>query len=130
MALLESVVENAPAVTVSSDADNNIAWRYGLRLINEGFYWEAHEVLEAVWMHALPNSRERFLVQGIIHCANAALKIRMDREPAAYRLSLLAAECIERAFQNTDQELMGLPRSEAESLPGRCTVLPFFIKLC
>lgn len=128
MALLESVVGNVSAVTTSTDAHKNTAWRYGLRLINEGFYWEAHEVLEAVWMHALPNSRERFLVQGIIHCANAALKIRMDRESAAHRLSILAAECIERAFRNADQELMGLDNSEAELLPSRCTVLPLFIK--
>lgn len=70
----------------AADADNP-AWRYGLRLLAEGFYWEAHEVLEPVWMAATPNSAEKAMAQAVIQLANAALKLDMGKPKAAVRLA-------------------------------------------
>lgn len=74
----------------------NAAWDYGLRLLHEGFYWEAHEVLEPVWMAAAPNSAEKAMAQAVIQLANAALKLDMGKPKAAVRLAgmveALAAE--------------------------------------
>ena len=60
-------------------------WRYAIDLFNHGFYWEAHEAWEGVW-HALGRSTPaaRF-VQGLIHLAAAAVKVREGRPEGVRR---------------------------------------------
>lgn len=116
----DTVKALCPDHTDDADAQTNIAWRYGLRLINEGFHWEAHEVLETVWMHAAPNSRERSLVRAVIHIANGALKAAMARPAAAARLASLARESAADAFMGGRPVLMGL---EAQNLEALCDAL-------
>ena len=70
-----------PAALAASDA-----WRAGWQFLRQGYFWEAHELFEPVWMALLPNSRERAMVQGAIQLANAALKARMGRPRAVLRL--------------------------------------------
>lgn len=62
------------------------AFRAGLRFLDSGYYWEAHEVLEPVWMALPEGCVERRFVQGLIQLANGCLKLRMDRPKAALRL--------------------------------------------
>ena len=62
------------------------AWRAGLHFLRAGYYWEAHEALEPVWMQTAPNSAARHLVQALIQAANAGLKLRMRRPRATLRL--------------------------------------------
>jgi hypothetical protein len=62
------------------------ALRYGLGLNDAGFFWESHEILEAVWAAAPQGGRERILLRACIQIANANLKLRMDRLHAASRL--------------------------------------------
>lgn len=100
--------------TDERSAATNAAWHYGLRLFNGGFYWEAHEVLEEVWRRARPNSRERHLVQCVIHLANGALKLALGRASAAARLSGLADECRQRAFAGGRRSVMGLDGAAIE----------------
>ncbi len=69
----------------------NAAWLYGLTLLRKGFYWEAHEVLEPVWMAAPPNSAEKAMAQAVIQLANAALKLDMGKPKAAARLAGMVA---------------------------------------
>ena len=95
---LEKICEQADPVTTDAGSTSNLPWVYGIRLFNGGFYWEAHEVWESVWMKAPPNSREKIFVQGMIHFANGLLKIRMGRPAAACRLFDLADECINDAL--------------------------------
>lgn len=109
---LDAVIAEAPARTLDGEADGNPVWHYGLVLIEHGFFWEAHEVLEPVWMRTAPNSRERFLLQAVIHIANGALKLRMGRPRAASRLAALARENLERAFEGHSGPLMGLERED------------------
>ena len=125
--LLESIAAQASESTDNSNFRSNIAWRYGIRLFNEGFYWETHEVLEAVWMNAAPNSRERHLVQGVIQMANARLKSLLDQPKACKRLSTLASGCIARAYpqylERDEREtllLMGLEASAMRSAAAEC----------
>lgn len=102
-----------PPVTKSKDALQNPAWCYGVKLFNDGFYWECHEVLEEIWSNAPPNSRERFLVQGVIHLANAALKEKLHRKKAKQRLVELAVECFERlSLTGPDKVFMALSLSD------------------
>lgn len=56
-------------------------WLSALDLFNGGWYWEAHEAWEGLW-HALGRSTpEARFVQGLIHLAAAAVKIR-EGKPA------------------------------------------------
>lgn len=77
----------------------NEAWEYGLRLLLEGFYWEAHEVLEPVWMAAPPNSAEKAMAQAVIQLANAALKLDMGKPKAAVRLAAMVEALAAEAAQ-------------------------------
>lgn len=62
------------------------AFAYGLHLHAHGYFWEAHEVWEPVWLATVPNSRERQLLAALIQLANACLKLEMAQPKAALRL--------------------------------------------
>ena len=62
------------------------AWAAGRALLADGQYWEAHEVLESLWLACPQNSAERLGVQAVIQLANAGLKARMGRRGASLRL--------------------------------------------
>ena len=62
------------------------AFQAGLLFLDKGYYWEAHEVLEPVWMHLDAGSVERKFVQGLIQIANGRLKLQMGKPKAVRRL--------------------------------------------
>src|SRR3954452_15115209 len=61
------------------------ALRYGLGLNDSGFFWEGHDIPEAVWGAAWQDERERILLRACIQIANANLKLRMEKPHAAVR---------------------------------------------
>jgi hypothetical protein len=77
------------------------AWHAGLVYLDAGYFWEAHEVLEPVWMETEPGSPARALVQGVIQIANAALKQRMVRPKAVRRLCDIAEAHLDRVDSQT-----------------------------
>jgi len=89
------------------------AWRTGLRWLEEGYYWEAHEVLEPVWMAAPPNAPERHMVQAVIQAANARLKRRMERPRAAERLEARVAALLRECALSGRDRVMGIALAEA-----------------
>ena len=95
--VFEKVLQSVPPQTTSDKAHENPAWGFGLKLLELGFYWEVHEVLEPVWQNALPNSREKYFIRGVIQLANAALKVEMTRKTASLRLVKLSIEEFENA---------------------------------
>ena len=62
------------------------ALRYGLGLNDSGFFWESHEILEAVWAAAPQGGRERILLRACIQIANANLRLRMQKPHVTARL--------------------------------------------
>ena len=62
------------------------ALRYGMTLNDRGYFWEAQEVLEAVWAAAPQGGRERILLRACILIATANLRLRMQKPHAAARL--------------------------------------------
>ena len=98
----------APAVTDADSWHDNAPYRFGFRLRAHGFFWEAHEVWEPVWMRARPNSRERMLLQGLIQLANAGLKASLGRPNAARRLAASAAAHFADARVPSGLPIMGL----------------------
>lgn len=76
------------------------AFRAGLRYLEQGYFWECHEVLEAVWMQTAPNSPEREMLQALIQLANAKLKLLMARPKAALRLCGMVDGHLDRIGQD------------------------------
>jgi Domain of unknown function (DUF309) len=62
------------------------ALRYGIALNDAGYFWEAQEILEAVWAAAPQGGRERILLRACIQIASANLRLRMHKPLAAARL--------------------------------------------
>jgi hypothetical protein len=62
------------------------ALRYGLGLNDSGFFWECHEILEAIWAAAPQGGRDRILLRACIQVANANLKLKLNRPGAVARL--------------------------------------------
>ena len=62
------------------------ALRYGIALNDRGYFWEAQEILEAVWAAAPQGGRERILLRACILIATANLRLRMQKPSAAARL--------------------------------------------
>jgi hypothetical protein len=87
---------------------------YGLRLNNEGFFWEAHEILEAVWKVAPKGGLDRICLRACIQIANANLKLRMGKLQAVKRLIADAAAeltelTVRRRSQAGDSLAAGFP---------------------
>lgn len=91
---------------------------YGLALNDAAFFWESHEILEAVWKAAPMGGRDRILLRACIQIANAGLKHRLGRVRAVERL--LGEAKTELAELSVRAASPSLPRSFAErfSLSG------------
>jgi DUF309 family protein family protein len=61
------------------------ALRYAIALNDAGYFWEAQEVLEALWAAAPQGGRERILLRACVQIANANLKLRMQKPRVAAR---------------------------------------------
>jgi predicted metal-dependent hydrolase len=60
---------------------------YAIDLFNYGYYWEAHEVLEKLWLSAGKKSPEGIFVQGIIQVSVAMLKWSQSNTTGLKRLT-------------------------------------------
>lgn len=98
-----------PGMTVEELA-NSAAFQHGLRYLEAGYFWEAHEVLEPVWMALSNDSAERSFVQGLIQLANGRLKLRMNRPKASHRLAAMARDLIDAV---STPQVMGLKTADA-----------------
>jgi hypothetical protein len=79
-----------------------VGWRscdqylYGIDLFNHGFWWEAHEALEAVWVGAGRKTDTGLFVQGLIQIAVAHLKRFQGFDDVARRMAAEGLDKIKR----------------------------------
>ena len=106
-ALFDPVKSTVRLGMSESDLAQSDAWSTGLDFYHQGYFWECHEVLEAVWMATRQNSRTRRVAQAVIQLANARLKLAMGRGNAARRLAEIAATHLAEARLG-DDPVMGL----------------------
>jgi hypothetical protein len=99
----------------AADLASSTAFQGGIEAFRAGYYWEAHELWEAVWMCLPQASCERLFLQGLIQLANAGLKNRMRRPAAARRILALADKALGEAARRSDVAIMGIPQ---ETLSG------------
>lgn len=104
---------------LSSDAlARHPAFAGGRAAFDAGYYWEAHELWEAVWTCLPPASADRHLLRGLIQLANAGLKRRMGRPEAVRRILVLAETALDEAFLTGRHRLMGVSREDADAMSG------------
>lgn len=65
---------------------------YGVDLYNHGFWWESHEVFEALWHGAGRTSQPAQFFRGLIQIAASNLKAAMGSPVAARNLCLCGIE--------------------------------------
>jgi hypothetical protein len=75
----------------------NSPWLYALDLFNAGYYWEAHEAWEHFWNTLGRTTPEARCVQGLIHLAAAAVKIREGKPAGVSRHTQRARELLGNA---------------------------------
>jgi len=86
------------------------AFRHGVDLFNHGFYWEAHEAWEELWLPLPRDGVESALLQGLIQAAAALLKLRTGaRSPAATIWERGRARLVQVAERSPHGVALGVP---------------------
>jgi hypothetical protein len=85
-------------------------------LLNHGYWWEAHEALEALWVAAGRHTPEGRFLQGLIQLGVAMLKRHQHMQGAARRLAsdgLAKLSAVPNGF-------MGIDQADVRKQVGRC----------
>ena len=107
------------------------ALRYGIALNDAGYFWEAQEILEAVWAAAPQGGRERILLRACIQIANANLRLRMKKSNAAARFfgeALGELDVLRKAVTGGDGFADGFPSAALAALLRTKLALPLLSK--
>lgn len=95
--------EAAPPAQDAVAPGDALGW--GIDLFNHGYYWEAHEAWEPIWLAAKGNTQDRALFKGLIMLAATGVKIRERKWPAAVRHAGRAARSLRQLPRGTDTSL-------------------------
>jgi len=107
-----------PAHPLALDAND---WRsssfylYGVDLFNFGYYWEAHEMWEALWRTCGRSGRIALFLQGLIRLAAAGVSVRRQNARGLRIHARRAMELFMKAsleFEIVDTHCMGLNLTE------------------
>ncbi|MGV6887868.1 DUF309 domain-containing protein [Rhodophyticola sp. SM2404] len=109
-------LKDVDAATPAEGLARSQAYAAGLVFLREAYFWEAHEMLEPVWMACPPNSAERVFVQALVQLANAGLKTRMQRPQAAARLYAQADALFEDALRRADGAVLEMSQGDLREL--------------
>lgn len=73
------------------------AWERGKSLFAEGYFWEAHEAWEELWLASDRASCEGLVVRGLIQAAAACLKSQQGNARGVEILARRAAQTLRSA---------------------------------
>jgi predicted metal-dependent hydrolase len=106
--------QDPPPAALDPDAwRESLPYLRGIELFEHGYYWEAHEAWEGLWIAAGREGPVAELLRGLILLAAAGVKIRQGRGAGAATLGSRAQRCFERARQQHGTERMaGLALAE------------------
>ena len=76
-------------------------YRYGVDLFNNGFFWEAHEAWEGLWIACGRRGPVAAFLKGLIKLAAAALKARTEEREGALRHARSAATLLRSIAEET-----------------------------
>ena len=101
--------EEGPADYLPADRwRDNEDYLFGVDLYNHGYLWEAHEAWEGLWHAAKHDGHQREHLQGLIQCAAACLKVRMEQPRGLARLSELGTGRLETVAKEAGGSFMGV----------------------
>ncbi len=86
----------------------NEEYLFGIDLYNHGYLWEAHEAWEGLWHKAKQDSSQAEHLQGLIQCAAASLKVRMEQPRGLEKLAVQGLARLERVVDREGPHYMGL----------------------
>ena len=93
-ALFDPLKQDVTAGLTPESLSKTTCFKTGLAYLESGYFWEAHELFEPVWMVLPEGSHERQFVQALIQLANGRLKVQMGRDNAARKLGgIVVALC-------------------------------------
>jgi len=107
------------------------ALRYAIALNDNGYFWEAQEILETVWAAAPQGGRERILLRACIQIANANLRLRMQKPRAAARFlgeALGELDTLRKAAAPGDGFADGFPTAALSDLLRARLAMPLLSK--
>lgn len=79
-------------VSLASDWKLSSVYLFGIDLFNHGFYWEAHETWEQLWIEFGRSGRDADFIKGLIKLAAAGVKAREGRPIGVQRHACRAQE--------------------------------------
>jgi predicted metal-dependent hydrolase len=93
---------------------DNRDYLFGIDLFNHGYYWEAHEVWEGLWMACGRRGRVATFLKGLIQLTAAGVKVRQQVPRGVQSLAEGATELFGevRASLGPDEWLLGLDVGE------------------
>jgi hypothetical protein len=86
----------------------NEEYLYGVDLYNHGYLWEAHEAWESLWHRAKHDAEQADLLQGLIQCSAASLKIPMQQPAGLKKLADAGTGRLESVAERAGPHYMGL----------------------
>jgi len=110
----------------------NSDYLFGCDLYNHGYLWEAHEAWEGLWHQAKHDRDQAELLQGLIQCAAASLKIPMQQPVGLVKLAEKGTARLDAIARGGRPTYMGLDlvafvrdfRAFAASSPDDADVRP------
>lgn len=97
----------------------------GLDLFNAGYYWEAHEAWEGVWLAVGRVGPVADFLKGLIKLAAAGVKAYEGRPVGVRRHALRARELLQSAVSaQADERMAGLDVRELQEHAGRVAAHP------
>ncbi len=87
--------------------DQCTSYLFGVDLFNYGFYWEAHEQWEAVWIRTGRRGDVSDFLKGLIKLAAAGVKAREGREIGVRRHARRAGQLFSR-LKRSHAKMLGL----------------------
>lgn len=85
----------------------NEAYLYGIDLFNHGFYWEAHEQWEAVWIASGREGTVAEFLKGLIKLTACGVKVRQDRARGIRRHACRAIGHFQRVIEEAGRRSYG-----------------------
>lgn len=99
--------EDIPAVTDLRHWQENRIYLGGIDLFNHGYYWEAHEMWEALWHRSDGDAVTAMFLKGLIKLTAAGVKIREGNPRGARKHAGRAKKSFEWVRASTGDSVMG-----------------------
>ena len=105
-------------INLASEWRLSSEYLFGIDLFNHGFYWEAHETWEQLWIEFGRSGRDADFSKGLIKLAAAGVKAREGRAVGVQRHALRARELFLLVSENlkAERNLIALGGLDLQSL--------------